>query len=258
MHWVPDVRGVLVDLDGTLVVRGTDPLPGAAAFLARLRGKTLPFRICSNTTRRSRAMICYQLERAEFEIEDEDLVLPASLARRSIVESGALRAMLLVPELSLPDFHGVVRDEDHPEWVVLGDLGDGFTHARLSKAFRAIRSGARFLALHVNPFWVEDAGGGEVLDVGAYAAALRYATGVAPVVVGKPEAPFFRLAVDELGLDPHEVMMIGDSVTNDVAGAAAIGCKTCLVRGTAYRAEALHASRHRPDLIVDSVADLVP
>jgi HAD superfamily hydrolase (TIGR01458 family) len=258
VHWLPGIRGALVDLDGTLVVRGTEPLPGAAAFLARLRGREVPFRICSNTTRRSRAMICYQLGRADFEIQEEDLVLPASLARRSIVESGALRALLLVPELSLPDFHGVVREEEHPDWVVLGDLGPGFTHARLSMAFRAIRSGARFLALHANPFWVEDAGGEEVLDVGAYAAALRYATGVAPVVVGKPEAPFFRLAVDEMGLDPHEVMMIGDSVTNDVVGAAAIGCKTCLVRGTAYREGALRSSHSRPDLIVDSVADLVP
>jgi HAD superfamily hydrolase (TIGR01458 family) len=252
------VEGVLVDLDGTLVVQGTEAVPGAAALLARLRRRNLPFRICSNNTRRSRAMICYQLERADFEIEVEDVLLPASLARRSIVESGALRAMLLVPEACLPDFHGVELDETRPDWVVLGDLGCGFTHERLSAAFRAIRAGARFVALHRNPFWVEDVIREDVLDVGAYAAALQYATGVAPVVVGKPEAPFFRLAVDELGLDPHQVLMIGDSVANDVAGAAAIGCRTCLVRGTAFREEALRSSRHRPDLIVDSVADLVP
>ena len=135
---------------------------------------------------------------------------------------------------------------------------EGFTHERLSKAFRAIRGGARFLALHGNPFWVPDAGRHEVLDVGAYAAALRYATGVAPVVVGKPEAAFFRLAVDELGLGAGEVIMIGDSVTNDVWGAARIGCRTCLVRGTAFREEALRSTHHHPDLLVDSVADLVP
>jgi phospholysine phosphohistidine inorganic pyrophosphate phosphatase len=258
VHWVPGVEGVLVDLDGTLVVQGTEAVPGAAAFLARLRRRNLPFRICSNNTRRSRSMICYQLERADFEINAEDVLIPASLARRSIVESGALRAMLLVPELSLPDFHGVVPDDNHPDWVVLGDLGSGFNHERLSAAFRAIRAGARFVALHRNPFWVEDVTREDVLDVGAYAAALQYATGVAPVVVGKPEAPFFRLAVDELGLDPHQVLMIGDSVANDVAGAAAIGCKTCLIRGTAFREEALRSSRYRPDLIVGSVADLVP
>lgn len=258
MHWLSGIRGVLVDLDGTLVARGTHALPGAAAFLSRVRSKDLDFRICSNTTRRSRAAICYALQRADFEVEVEDLVIPASLARRYIIESGRTRAMLLVPEPCLEDFHGVAPDEERPDWVVLGDLGTSFTHERLSRAFRAIRDGAGFLALHKNPFWSPDEGGGDVLDVGAYAAALHYASGRAPLVVGKPEAPFFRLAVDELGAAPHEVMVVGDNVDNDVVGAAAIGCRTCLVRGTAFREEALRTARHTPDLIVDSIADLVP
>jgi phospholysine phosphohistidine inorganic pyrophosphate phosphatase len=258
MHWLSGIRGVLVDLDGTLVVRGAHVLPGAAAFLSRVRSKDLGFRICSNTTRRSRAAICYGLQRGDFEVEVEDIVIPASLARRYIVESGRTRAMLLVPDSCLEDFHGVVADEAKPDWVVLGDLGPAFTHERLSRAFRAIRAGAGFIALHKNRFWAPDDGAGDVLDVGAYAAALEYASGTAPVVVGKPEAPFFRLAVDELGVPPHEVMVVGDNVDNDVVGAAAIGCRTCLVRGTAFREDALRTARHLPDLLVDSVADLVP
>jgi phospholysine phosphohistidine inorganic pyrophosphate phosphatase len=258
MHWLSGIRGVLVDLDGTLVVRGAHALPGAAAFLSRIRSKGLGFRICSNTTRRSRAAICYGLQRDDFGVEVEDLVIPASLARRYIVESGKTRAMLLVPDNCLEDFHGVVADDARPDWVVLGDLGPAFTHERLSRAFRAIRQGAGFLALHRNPFWAPDDGGGDVLDVGAYAAALHYASGRPPVVVGKPEAPFFRLAVDELGIPPHEVMVVGDNVENDVVGPAAVGCRTCLVRGVAFREEDLRTARHFPDLVVDSVADLVP
>ena len=258
MHWLSGIRAVLVDLDGTLVVRGAHVLPGAAAFIARIRSKDLGFRICSNTTRRSRAAICYGLQREDLDVEVEDLVIPASLARRYVVESGKTRAMLLVPDSSLEDFHGIAADDARPDWVVLGDLGPGFTHERLSAAFRAIRSGAGFIALHRNPFWSPDDGGADVLDVGAYAAALEYAAGAAPVVVGKPEAPFYRLAVDELGVPPHEVLMVGDNLDNDVVGAAAIGCRTCLVRGTAFRAGALRTARHYPDLLVDSVADLVP
>lgn len=258
MHWVSGIHGVLVDLDGTLFTRGTTAVPGAAAFLARLRGKGLPFRICSNNTRRSRAAICYHLSEGEFELEPEDLVIPASLARRYIVESGKPRAMLLVPESCREDFHGVVADDRSPQWVVLGDLGAGFTHARLSLAFRTIRAGAGFIALHGNASWSPDDGGDDVLDIGAYAEALRFATGVSPLVVGKPEAPFYRLAIDELGLPPHQVLMIGDSVANDVAGAAAVGCKTCLVAGPGQAPPDLSISRAVPDLVVASVADLVP
>jgi HAD superfamily hydrolase (TIGR01458 family) len=258
MHWIQGTGGALIDLDDTLVTKGTHPLPGAAAFLARLRGKGLPFRICSNTTRRSRAAICYHLAEGEFDLEPEDLVIPASLARRHIVESGKPRAMLLVPSNCLEDFHGVVPDDADPQWVVLGDLGAGFTHARLSQAFRAIRAGAGFIALHKNPSWSPDDGGGDVLDIGAYAEALRFATGIDPVVVGKPAAPFYRIAIDELGLPPHQVLMIGDSMPNDVVGAAAVGCKTCLVRRAGQAPPDLEHARVAPDLIVESVAELVP
>ena len=220
----------LIDLDETLVTKGTHPLPGAAAFLARLRGKGLPFRICSNTTRRSRAAICYHLAEGEFDIEPEDLVIPASLARRHIVESGKPRAMLLVPPISLEDFHGVVEDDVNPQWVVLGDLGEGFTHARLSQAFRRDPRRGRFHRPAQEPLVVSRRGGR------GRARHRRVRRGAAlchrdrPVVVGKPEAPFYRIAIDELGLPAHQVLMIGDSMENDVVGAAAAGCKTCFVR----------------------------
>jgi len=53
-------------------------------------------------------------------------------------------------------------------------------------------------------------------------------------------------------------VMIGDSVENDVVGAAEAGCKTCLVRGTAFREELLRSASRKPDAIVDSVDDLNP
>ena len=39
------------------------------------------------------------------------------------------------------------------------------------------------------------------LDAGPFVAALEYASGKRASVVGKPERDFFRLALDDLGLD---------------------------------------------------------
>jgi ribonucleotide monophosphatase NagD (HAD superfamily) len=77
-------------------------------------------------------------------------------------------------------------------------------------------------------------------------------------VVGKPAREFYDLAIADLGLPAGDVLMIGDNVENDLIGAAAAGCRTCLVRGTSFREEALVASPVRPDILVTSVGELAP
>lgn len=258
MPWVPGVAGALIDIDGTLSEVGRGALPGASEFLSRLHARNLPYRICSNTTRRSRAEVTRALAADGLVVRHGDVILPASLARRTIVAGGRTRAMLLVPDGCLPDFDGIDRVDEGGDWVVVGDLGRGFTADRLDAAFRALRSGARLLALHRNPFWDAGPERGVVLDAGAYVAALEHASGVTATVVGKPSRSFYELALADLGLPAREVLMIGDNVENDCIGAAAAGCRTCVVRGAAFREAALAAATVPADLVVDSVGELTP
>jgi len=53
------------------------------------------------------------------------------------------------------------------------------------------------------------------------------------VGVRKPEPRFFAAVAEALGVDPHEAAFVGDSVRDDVRGAAAAGMQTCLA--TWYR-----------------------
>ncbi|HEX6850536.1 MAG TPA: HAD hydrolase-like protein [Candidatus Polarisedimenticolaceae bacterium] len=251
------IRGVLVDLDGTLL-DGELAAPGAGAFLDRLRSAALPFRVATNNTRRSRAEIADALRRVGLEVAAADVVLPAALARRRIVESGDPRAMLLVPDGARRDFEGVAEAGEDAAWVVIGDLGAGFTFERLDAAFRALHAGGRLLALHRNRYWFPSSAKGPVLDAGGFVAALEFAAGVEAEVVGKPSPAFFRLAVGELGLAPAEVLVVGDSVDNDGVGARDAGCRVAVVRGAAFREERIEASGLRPDLLVDSVGVLEP
>ena len=43
----------------------------------------------------------------------------------------------------------------------------------------------------------------------------------------KPDPAIFRYALEQLGVAPEHALMVGDSVPNDIAGAKAIGMKTC-------------------------------
>ena len=85
-------------------------------------------------------------------------------------------------------------------------------------------------------------------------AALEYASGRRATGVGKPERAFFELALQNLGISPGAVAMVGDDPELDIAGARAAGLRAILVETGRYRSGAQLPTR--PDLILQSVARL--
>jgi HAD superfamily hydrolase (TIGR01458 family) len=251
------VSGLILDIDGTLLVGGRT-VPGAPELLARCERLGIPYRLVTNTTRRSRASTAAALRAAGLAVEDARVLQPAVLARRRIVDSGRLRTGLLVPGEVREDFGGIQEDRHAPDWVVVGDLGRGFGFEPLNEAFRWLRGGARLLALHKNFFWQPSLEEGWVLDAGAFVVALEYASGVTADVVGKPSPEFFRLALRDMNLEPQQVLVVGDDVVNDGRGAAAVGCRTALVKTGKFTGLESELAGFEPDVVVDSVAQLEP
>jgi HAD superfamily hydrolase (TIGR01458 family) len=255
MAWIEGVLGVLLDVDGTLL-EGDHAIPGAAETLRRLESSGLSCRLITNTTRRPRSAVAMALRSAGIRVSAEAVLTPAVLARRRILRSDDARAALMIPEAAREDFEGVPIDEESPGWVVLGDLGREFTFDRVNRAFRWLMGGARLLALQKNRYW-KSPEEGLLVDAGPYVAALEFAAGVTAEVIGKPSREFFELALAGLRLEAREVMMVGDDVTTDGRGAAAAGCRTALVRTGKFRDDQLAGESFEPDLILDSVADLL-
>lgn len=75
------------------------------------------------------------------------------------------------------------------------------------------------------------------------------------LIFGKPVEPFFRAAALHLGLPPGEIVMIGDGIETDVAGAQNAGLKGVLVRTGKFRISDLHGPVN-PDAVLDSIRDL--
>lgn len=53
----------------------------------------------------------------------------------------------------------------------------------------------------------------------------------AVVGIRKPDAGIFRLGVERLGLNPSEVLVVGDSYSKDIQPAMQLGCKTVWLEG---------------------------
>jgi phospholysine phosphohistidine inorganic pyrophosphate phosphatase len=240
------VRGLLVDLDGTLYV-GDEPVGGAREAIGRLKASGVALRYVTNTTRKPRREVSEHLISLGFAVDVAEIFTPARAAAGLI---GEKTCFPLVDESLLEDLGGITLTEYQPDHVLVGDLGEGFTYARLNAAFRYLMGDADLIALQRNRYWRTD--DGLALDAGPFVAALEYASGKSATVLGKPERGFFQLALDDLGLRAHEVAMAGDDAEADVAGAQASGLQGIQVKTGKYRPGA----EGEPDLLLDSIAEL--
>ncbi len=216
------IGGLLIDLDGT-VYEGDALVPGAAQAIAELRARGVPFLFTTNTSRMSRAAVVERLAGMGLPLRDEEVLTAPMAAALWLRREELTRVLLLLPASTHEDFaeFDSVAAGEGPDAVVVGDMGGDFTFARLNSAFRALRAGARLVAIHRNRFWLPSEG--PTLDAGPFVVGLEYAAGVEAVLVGKPAPAFFELAAAQLGVPRERIAVVGDDPESDVRGAAAAG-----------------------------------
>ncbi|WP_018140974.1 TIGR01458 family HAD-type hydrolase [Thioalkalivibrio sp. ALJ7] len=226
---LPGIRAVLLDLSGVLYV-GNQALAGSKMAVRRLQESGVPIRLITNTTREPRSAIIRKLQQMGFDFAEDQLATAPS-AIRSRLEADGRRPLLLVhPDLE-PEFFDMTPSD--PDVVVLGDMGKDFDYAVLNRAFRLLMEGASLWVMGTNRYFRE--ADGLSLDIGPFVRALEYAAEVEAENFGKPDPRLFHAAIEDLHLDPSEVLMVGDDVAGDIDGARMAGLAACLVRTGKYQ-----------------------
>ena len=252
------IRGVLFDLDGVLY-NGEEPIEGAAEAVEAVRDAGIPSLFVTNTTSRPRSALVKKLLRFGVAAKPDEFLTPPVAAAGWIRARGDGLAALFVPEATREEFRGLETraESDVPDlrYVVIGDLGTGWDYETMNRAFRLLHGSPdrELLALGLTRYWHSPEGPN--LDVAPFVAALECATGRCATVLGKPASEFFRQASAKLSLHPRDLLMIGDDIRADAAGARRAGLQAALVRTGKFRQADLD-SGERPDWVLDSVRDL--
>lgn len=248
------IKGFLIDLDG-VIYNDSQLIAGAKETIADLKHRKIPFRFITNTTMRCRRSLQQKLHSFGIEVDETSIFSAAYAAAEFIRRSGKIRCHLLLTEDAQSDYVGIEKvNEGDVDWVVVGDLGPAVTYDKLNRAFRKLRAGAKLIALQKNRYWLSD--DGYTLDAGAFVALLEYAAEQESVLIGKPSALFYQTALDDLSLNPGQVVMIGDDIESDIGGAQALGMRTILVRTGKFNQQVLAKSAYTPWKIFNSIADL--
>uniref|UniRef100_A0A9J8B1X6 Phospholysine phosphohistidine inorganic pyrophosphate phosphatase n=1 Tax=Cyprinus carpio carpio TaxID=630221 RepID=A0A9J8B1X6_CYPCA len=263
MQWLRSVKGVILDMCGVLYDSGEgggQAIHGSAEAVRRLIGSGLTVRFCTNETQNTRERFVQKLCVMGFDISVSHVFSPAP-ALIHILRERHLRPHLLVHDDLIPEFDSV--DVSSPNCVVIGDAADNFSYQNLNEAFRVLIGLEKPLLFSLGQgscllcrrYYKET--DGLKLDVGVFMKALEYACDVQAQVVGKPSAEFFQTVLSDMKLQPHEVVMIGDDLLNDIGGAQRCGMKGLQVRTGKYRPSDEQHPSVRADAYVDDLAAAV-
>ena len=92
---------------------------------------------------------------------------------------------------------------------------------------------------------------------GVMVSCVETCTGVKSFVIGKPNTVMIQMACETYGLQPEEIMAVGDRYETDIAGGLNFGAKTALVLSGYETAETAAILSPQPDLICRDLTELV-
>ncbi len=247
------IKGLLLDLDGVLYIENR-AIDGAIEAVESFKRLNIPCRFTTNTTTKSISSLYEKLTGMGLPLEPEEVFGVIRATQMYLRHMEDPSCYFLLSDDPMEDFREFRTTEENPDVVVIGDVGKRWDYDLMNKVFGMVIRGAEMVALHKGRYWqMED---GLRMDIGAFVAGLEYVTGKDATVVGKPSESFFNLVLEDLGLGADEVVMIGDDIINDIRGAQKAGMKAVLVKTGKYRPELVETSDVKPDLIVNSIADV--
>lgn len=243
----------LLDLDGT-IYRGTEIIPEAVQFIEQLRGAGIPFLYLTNNSTATADAFAKRLSdmglpTTKEEVYTSSMATAAYLAERE--EAGA--HVYVIGETGLQTAlkdRGFVLTDDNPKYVVVG-LDREFTYEKMAIASRAIRNGATFIATNIDPALPTERG--LFPGAGSLVAAVSTASATKPIAIGKPETIIVNYALEQLGKDRDETIIVGDNLHTDIEAGVKSGIDSLLVLTGYSTREDLAVSPFKPTHVEENL-----
>lgn len=219
------IKGFLFDLDGVFY-HGDKPLAYGPQIIQLLNDSQRKFVAITNNSTHSHNFFSSRLQKMGVPFQSKQIInsndaVAELLAHNSkgcyTIGSKALKARLQEA--------GIINSEK-PETVVVG-WDDGVTLQELKVGVRHLLNGAQLIGTNPDPLILTPEGSEP--ENGALIAFLERAASCTATIAGKPERTLFDMGVEHLGLKHAEVVMVGDTLDTDIAGALRSGLQTVLL-----------------------------
>ena len=250
------IKGLILDMDGVLW-HGEDPLDGLDAFFKLLNKKQIPYVLATNNPSKHPEGFREKAHKFGIPIASEDVIT-------SIVTTGHYlqkhfpsgSKVHVIGEAALKERveqAGFVLAEEDVVAVVAA-LERGMSYETIKHGTLLIRAGAAFIGTNGDPSYPTEEG--IVPGSGMMVTALAVSADRKPIIMGKPEAPIFDLALERLGLPADQVASVGDRLDSDILGGQRAGMHTVLLMTGITTKDDLTNSEIQPTWVFKDLPEL--
>ena len=256
-----NIKALILDMDG-VIWKNDAPIGDLPKIFARIRERGLKFVFATNNGTKTPEEYQQKLADLGVDIEPWQVVTSAMgiafmLAQKypkgtKIFMIGEDGIRVALEEKGFE----ILSVENAPEAkaVVMG-IDRGINFQKVAEATLLVRAGIPFYTTNTDRTFPTPRG--EIPGSGAWLSVIITATGVEPIVAGKPFPYLMELALEKLGTKKEDTLVIGDRLETDIAAGQNVGCPTALVLSGVSRKEQADQWMPQPDMIVDSLSVLV-
>ena len=267
MEQFNNIHALIIDMDGVLW-HGNQPVPGLTDFFQTLREEQIPFILATNNASLTQNQYVIKLAQMGVSVDAKE-VLTSSMAtalylaeqndpvttRIYVVGEAGAREPLIEQGFTLTELYELSDDSSNipgkgADIVVCGK-DETLTWDKLATATLNIRAGAKFIGTNADVTLPTERG--LTHGNGAILAALHAATGVTPIIIGKPEPIIYQQALILLGVDPAGTIAIGDRLDTDILGAIRANIRSLMVLTGVSTEEDLKTSDYQPTWVMPNL-----
>ncbi|MBI4851868.1 MAG: HAD family hydrolase [Acidobacteria bacterium] len=257
MTTLKDIAALIIDMDGVLW-HDNEPLPGLIEFFELLRKRNIKFVLATNNAGRTPE-----------QYQEKLLSMGVSVAKEEILTSSQATALYL-KGIAKPSSKVFVIGEEglkqplremgfeittgSSDYVVCG-MDRGLNWEKLAQATLNIRAGAMFLG--TNPDTTYPTERGVVHGNGAILAALKTASNVEPVIIGKPEPIMYQQAMLRLGTNKENTVALGDRLETDILGAKRASIASIMVLTGISTLKDLEIVDYKPEWVLEGLPEVI-
>jgi NagD protein len=255
MDALKNKRGFVCDMDG-VIYHGSRLLEGSKAFVDWLATQGKRYLFLTNSSARSPRELHQRLLHMGIEVGEDHFITSAMATAHFIASQYPGGRVYAIGDSGLYQAlyeAGLSIDESNPDYVVVGETRS-YNYEKIEIAIQLVLGGAKLIG--TNPDLTGPTEKGIAPACRALIAPIEMSTGRQAYFIGKPNPLIMRHALQLLGCQREETIIIGDRMDTDIVAGIESGIDTALVLSGITRESDLQRYAYKPHYILKDVSEI--
>jgi len=255
------IKSLILDMDG-VIWKADAPIGDLASIFKRVRERGLKFVFATNNSTRTSEQYVEVLKELGLDVEPWQVITSSQGVAHAIAQKFPRRTkVFMIGEdgirmaLEERGFEILSVDEAPSAQAVVMGIDRNINFEKVVEAALLVRNGIPFYATNTDKTFPTPRG--EIPGSGAWISVITTATGLQPIIAGKPFPFLMELSLEKLGTRKEETLVVGDRLETDIAAGQAVGCPTALVLSGVSTKKQAEAWKPPPTIIAENLTELM-